>query len=303
MNGQDCDQCNGESESCTADSQSSTQVKMESVPEESVVVLKKTESHTTINRDCFDGADSRRGRYSHKPRRVPNLLAGPALLPGPVTPNFAPSSAPEFPDWCVTRIPQVAIFPQFMIAPSLTDGESDDKITFVREAMEKAVGLPPLIFEPSQIQVDTAKDRKNQRRGDRSRRECLTSRPQRNSDKNDASSFKSSEGDFPTLDSVVPDQFEITTPSPGRKKWVKFPSKNSRHRMGNAPSSLSFWRTPADRRRHQSSTQRPLPPRHPNAERKTCPVVASFPTWSPRPLLKMKELKNPQSLTIQSEIA
>ena len=121
----------------------------------------------------------------------------------------------------------MAIFPQFMIAPNLTGGESDDKITFVREAMEKAVGLPPLIFEPSQIQVETPKDRKNQRRGDRSRRESLTSRPQRVSDKVDASSFKPSDSDFPTLDSVMPDQFEITTPSPGRKKWVKFPSKNS----------------------------------------------------------------------------
>ena len=75
----------------------------------------------------FNRMEERANRPRHQSKRVPNLLSGVPLLPGPVTPNFVPMCSPES-----TGFPQyqsVAMFPSFMLAPSVLTGESFPGLT------------------------------------------------------------------------------------------------------------------------------------------------------------------------------
>jgi hypothetical protein len=75
-------------------------------------------------------------------RQVPNLLSGAPLLSGPVTPHFAPQLSPlAYHSQCQ---PNMAIFPTFMLAPSMVAEGSEQ---FLREAMQNAIGLPPILYQ------------------------------------------------------------------------------------------------------------------------------------------------------------
>lgn len=194
---------------------------MGSVPEEGLLDQSTSKEDTDKTGNTTDTADARKTRPAPKSRKVPNLLSGPALIPGPVTPNFTPACAPEFSDMFGKN--QMAIFPQFMLATNhiLEDaGESESRLNFVLEAMEKAVGLPPLLIDPDFL--------KEQNRDSRYRRDRYRqTRPQRPPPDQPQKTFKSSETNFPSLDgSREQTTVDISTPSPGRKKWTKFPSKN-----------------------------------------------------------------------------
>jgi hypothetical protein len=212
-------------------------LEMDTVPEESLAGSSKTYNSPETGLDFCEVPEMRR-RIPPRSRRVPNLLSGPALLPGPVTPNFAPASPPILAEWNGRQQP-IAIFPQFMIAPNLAVGDSEEKITFVKEAMEKAVGLPPIVFDTSLGQVENLKDRRHHTRRDRYRRETIRA-PPRSNEKATMTPFKSIESDFPALDGSMPVEIDVGTPSPQaavrRTKWVKFPSKNSQIKKMSLPS-------------------------------------------------------------------
>jgi hypothetical protein len=212
-----------ETESCRIEDFSLEDRAIGTVPEDALPETMKTESNSTIALESPESLEAPR-RLPLRSRRVPNLLTGPALLPSPVTPNFSPASPPILGEWN-GRIHSIAIFPQFMIAPNLTVGDSAEKITFVKEAMEKAVGLPPIVFDSGNCHLETQKDRKYHQRRERYKKE--SNRAQRSYEKVNLPPFKSIETDFPALDGPSKPEVDISTPSPHRKKWVKFPTKNS----------------------------------------------------------------------------
>jgi hypothetical protein len=195
---------------------------MGSVPEEGLLDQSSSKEDTDKTGNTTDKADARKPRPAPKSRKVPNLLSGPALIPGPVTPNFTPACAPDFADMFGKN--QMGIFPQFMLATNhiLEDAEeSESRLNFVLEAMEKAVGLPPLLIDPDFLRQEQNRDSRYRR--DRYRQ----TRPQRPTPDQPQKTFKSSETNFPSLDgSKEQTAMDISTPSPGRKKWTKFPSKN-----------------------------------------------------------------------------
>ena len=82
----------------------------------------RNEPHFAENVDTRTNVP-RNERYPVKQRnnakRVPNLLAGAPLLPGPVTPNFVPHSAPDVSGLSYPPNMAFAVFPSFMLAPSV----------------------------------------------------------------------------------------------------------------------------------------------------------------------------------------
>jgi len=87
-----------------------------------------------------------RPRNSTRPprRHVPNLLAGSPLISGPVTPHFAPCYPPMYLNQNQSNQGNMAIFPTFMLAPSIVAEGSEE---FVRQAMQNAIGLPPILYQ------------------------------------------------------------------------------------------------------------------------------------------------------------
>lgn len=199
---------------------------MGSVPEDSLLGTTESADRKETSIDAVETSECRRLRTNQKSRKVPNLLSGPALIPGPVTPNVAPVGAPDL-SYMLGKSHQFAIFPQFMLSTNhITEDpdESESRMNFVREAMEKAVGLPPLLIDPNMLKQEQMRERRYRR--DRYRREPI--RPQSSrEEEEEKKSFKNSENDFPILDGPrETENIETTTPSPPRKKWSKFPSKN-----------------------------------------------------------------------------
>lgn len=89
---------------------------------------------------------STRSRNPNRPTRkpVPNMLSGSPLLTGPVTPHFAPAHPPVYSNQYYAHQGNMAIFPTFMLAPSIVAEGSEE---FVRQAMQNAIGLPPILCQ------------------------------------------------------------------------------------------------------------------------------------------------------------
>jgi hypothetical protein len=101
--------------------------------------------------DRLSKLDNRRFRKGVRSRRVPNLLAGAPLIPGPITPSFVPSQSPycvPIPD--LDQCAPLAIFPNFMLTPD-SIGEENDCTNFMRELVHEALGLPRLLVDSSHI--------------------------------------------------------------------------------------------------------------------------------------------------------
>lgn len=125
-----------------------------SAPKDAPVVCSEADScHTTDSSRGYRGSSrgSHEDRLRTRPhphrsskRFIPNLLSGAPLIPGPMTPQYAPLSYASSGD----NSQHMPIFPRFMIAPnSIPDVDSE----FVRCAMENAVGLPPLFALPEGV--------------------------------------------------------------------------------------------------------------------------------------------------------
>jgi hypothetical protein len=203
---------------------------MQTVPEEESF---STHAVLESSRQCIDGyekGETRKPRNPYRSRRIPNLLSGPALIPGPVTPNFVPACSPEL---CCSGSydSPIAIFPQFMLTPGVClslDDHDEGRATFLLEAMQKAVGLPPIVVDPCFSQDYSNRSRKGKRES-RGKGLRQTPRPTPVTDER-KQLFESIETDFPSLEIRQP---EVATPSP--KKWGKFPSKSSQLKR------LSTW--------------------------------------------------------------
>lgn len=179
--------------------------------------------------DTFDKYESRRNRGHQRSRRVPNLLSGPPLIPGPVTPNFVPACSPEY---CglMNAEPQVAIFPQFMLTPSISepaDDHDEERTAFVIQAMQKAIGLPPIVFDPCVLQQwQPTRARKGRR--ERNKVDPPANKLRGGSRETKSRSFEATEFEFPSLKVEQGCVYkEVATPSPLPMKRVKFPSKSS----------------------------------------------------------------------------
>lgn len=95
-------------------------------------------------RRTFDRASKPRNTTRPHRRQVPNLLEGSPLLSAPVTPHFTPSHSPAYLGQLYSNHGNMAIFPTFMLAPSIVAEGSEE---FMRQAMENAIGLPPIICQ------------------------------------------------------------------------------------------------------------------------------------------------------------
>ena len=95
-----------------------------------------------------------RPRNPTRPTRkhVPNMLSGSPLISGPVTPHFAPIYPPAYPNQYSAHQGNMAIFPTFMLAPSIVAEGSED---FVRQAMQNAIGLPPILCHYGDVIPET----------------------------------------------------------------------------------------------------------------------------------------------------
>lgn len=157
--------------------------------------------------------DNRRPRIPPRSRRVPNLLSGPALIPGPMTPNIGPFHSP-FGNW--NHAPAMPIFPNFMLTPSVAEEEDEKRAEFMREAMQCAVGIPALLVDTSTYSMQQAEER---RAGARAVKKAPKVKrvPSKSPPR-----FESA--DFPSL---VPEKaVPVSTPSPVKLKNARFPSKN-----------------------------------------------------------------------------
>lgn len=177
--------------------------------------------------DRLSKLDNRRFRKGGRSRRVPNLLAGAPLIPGPITPSFVPSQSPycvPIPD--LDQCAPLGIFPNFMLTPDSKD-EEDDCTSFMRELVHEALGLPRVLVDSSHIRgyhsEETARNARipSGRYQDRPRAETPKKNPviQKR--------FEQNLEDFPLLGGSV-SEMEISTPSPPppKLKLVRFPSKS-----------------------------------------------------------------------------
>ena len=99
-----------------------------------------------------------RNRPRHHSKRVPNLLAGTPLLPGPVTPNFVPIKSPEIDVGGVSQHQPIVMFPSFMLGSGFLpeqgplldmSGISHSSAPEERSVFDSHVEFPELSTAPS----------------------------------------------------------------------------------------------------------------------------------------------------------
>lgn len=164
-------------------------------------------------------------RKGARSRRVPNLLAGTPLLPGPITPSFMPSNPPYFRTCSEgNHHSEVAIFPNFMLTPEVNSDSGSD---YMRETMQTTLGFPVLVADPSYINGLSSQEtmarnaRKSSTLGTPRERPKIDNPQFRK--KSYIKRFEAKVDDFPQLGDK---DVDITTPSPQRMKQARFPSKN-----------------------------------------------------------------------------
>ena len=182
--------------------------------------IKTGESDETASSSRPDGSftakqDNRRPRNPPRSRRVPNLLSGPALIPGPMTPNMGPFH-PPFGSGNWNQPAPLAIFPNFMLAPSVEEEADEKRAAFVREAMQRAVGLPPILVETSTY-GQQSESRRPVKKMAKPKRVPSKSPPRFDS------------ADFPSLAAEA--AVSVTTPPVSKLKSSRFPSKNQLKRI------------------------------------------------------------------------
>lgn len=178
--------------------------------------------------DQLSRLDHRKYRKGTRSRRVPNLLMGAPLIPGPITPSFVPSLAPyaSSPEW--EQSGTVAIFPNFMLSPEVKDDDEGRSSEFLREAVHNTLGFPRLVVDSTYVKgYSEAVVARNARAPSRLRPETP---PRRRPPQAGQKRFESKPEDFPQLGSQSSEAVsgvEICTPSPLPKmKQARFPSKN-----------------------------------------------------------------------------
>jgi hypothetical protein len=169
--------------------------------------------------------DNRRSRNPPRPKRVPNLLSGTPLLPGPLTPYSGPQRSPFF---SPSPYQPIAIFPNFMLAPAEQEYRCSDD--FERMAMQRAIGLPPIMVDPSFLEELENCNIKTRNRRDRTKKSTGKSY---SGARLPVPIFERKEEDFPSLDGrsllAEPERKRSETsclPAKSKMTPVKFPSKN-----------------------------------------------------------------------------
>ena len=229
--------------------------KIESVPEDDVVPECQVDDRSTQASEQFSGYESRKPRHPTRSRRVPNLLSGVPLIPGPMTPNFVPLGSPySYPMSSCGYAQSVAIFPNFMLTPSVEFSEESQSSSdeFMRHAMQNAVGIPPIIVNTNFVLEDYISEPKqrggsSQGKRDKGKRDPISRcTPKAVKPKPTApvdSLFESRAEDFPSLGKGSPSNkgpsdrvVEVMTPSPAKSKMspAKFPSKNQLKKKATA---------------------------------------------------------------------
>jgi hypothetical protein len=226
----------------TIDSQSDSLEPCRSVHESESV---RRPNHRYAHSDSYraKGMVNRGGR-----RHIPNLLSGVPLLPGPMTPQFAPVHVTS-PD---SFSHQVAIFPAFMVAPdSIPDVDGE----FMKCAMESAIGLPPLFnlpesgyfFEPAGVE-DIAQQRSRSKGGKKQQSSTPRKPPSNDSvfpPRSRDMPIIESNFDFPILENMMSSSATTVattpslcpSPSPRQAKLshAKFPSKSRQMKCNKSP--------------------------------------------------------------------
>lgn len=202
---------------------------IESVPEDDVMTTSPSEDFSKPFNEKSSKLENRKYRDPPRSRRVPNLLSGAPLIPGPMTPNFTTHGSP----CCGSSQGQaVAIFPNFMLSPSVglsEDCESSSE-DFMRTAMQCAIGIPPLVVDPVYLEecFGVQMAIKNRVRRDKAK-------PAKAAGKTKVGpptpAFESRAEDFPSLGGQEnrpqqPTAVVETTTSRVKMAPIRFPSKN-----------------------------------------------------------------------------